>query len=100
MTKVFTLLSLVLFLTVSVLGPSFIAMVDFESDIELVQDYEEESSKDSKKEVEEIDKIFEKQHNLALSEFKLEVANLFFYQETRYGLAQDVHSPPPRKFYT
>ncbi len=96
MIKTFTLLSLAIIMTTSIIGSSLISILEIETEIGLVNDYDEESKKESKKEIEEADKFFEKQFALLISGTIAISPSNFFYQEKRYGHFQVVNSPPPK----
>lgn len=94
MIKTLTLYSLALLLSFSILGPSFMALLENEVDVEVMQDIEEEK-KDTKKELEEYEKFFSElpSFSLILSE-NLDLSSHYHITRT-YGHIRDIHSPPP-----
>ncbi|WP_396597573.1 hypothetical protein [Dokdonia sp. R86516] len=94
MLKAFTLYSLALTLSFSILGPAFLALLDNEADIEVVQDIEEEKS-ETKKELEEYEKFLS---DLVLYSIEVdETADLcsYSYFMSTYDHTQDINIPPP-----
>ncbi|TVZ52802.1 hypothetical protein [Dokdonia sp. Hel_I_53] len=98
MIKTLSLISFLLFMTASILGPSYLSLCDNGTDIEHVQDFDEESKKDSKKEIEEVEKFFEKNTNSSFNKIVKENSSNFFYQEKVYSYSLVVKSPPPKHF--
>jgi len=96
MLKSLSLFTLALLLSFSILGPSFIALGTNEIDIELTQDFDEESQKEGKKEIDEKEKFFEN-FEVISSEPLCEKGILVpFYLQKSYGWSPETHSPPPQ----
>lgn len=78
------------------MGPSFMAFLENETDIEIVQDLEEENSKEeTKKEFEENEKFVEKANTFELEEFSISPIFYSYYPSLSTSHIMDVHSPPP-----
>ena len=94
MLKVLTLYSLALMLSFSILGPAFLALLENEADIEVVQDIEEEKN-ETKKELEEYEKFF---NDLVFYSMEVdetaELASYSYFMGT-YDYTQDINIPPP-----
>lgn len=94
MLKVLTLYSLALMLSFSILGPAFLALLENEADIEVVQDIEEEKN-ETKKELEEYEKFF---NDLVFYSMEVdetaELASYSYFMST-YDYTQDINIPPP-----
>lgn len=94
MLKIISLYILVMSMSLSIIGPSLSVIIDNDSEIEVVQDVEEEKN-ESKNELEEFEKFFD-----SFSLIVSEIAALFrtsnyYYLASSSGHIKDIHSPPP-----
>lgn len=94
MLKAFTLYSLALMLSFSILGPAFLALLDNEADIEVVQDIEEEKN-ETKKELEEYEKFFNDLVFYSLEVDETAELSSYSYFMSTYDYTQDINIPPP-----
>lgn len=90
-----SLYALALFISFSILGPSFVMLLENKGDLEIVQDFDEESSKEEVKDFEEGEKFLNDYHFIPLKHKNYQTLAFSFYQEIPYGHVTDVHSPPP-----
>lgn len=98
MLKILFLYTLAILLSLSILGPSYIALTEDNSEIEMVQDHEEDSQQENKKEIEEGEKFFKELFSSLESGFFIKKSSNFFYVYNMHEYILDVHSPPPRHF--
>ncbi len=97
MLKTFLNIVLAFFLTVSILGPSFVNLLENHMDIEIVQDIEEDATKEAKLDLEEKQKILNR-FSLASRAITAEVVrNMHYYLHKTYDFAIEVQSPPPEQ---
>ncbi|RMB63337.1 hypothetical protein EAX61_02795 [Dokdonia sinensis] len=80
----------------SISGPSIIALLENGVNIEIVNDFEEESNNEIKIDTEEGDKYFENYSTPIVAQFKVTHNSNFFYQDKIYTYSPDVNFPPPR----
>lgn len=94
MLRVISLYVLALTMSLSILGPFCLAIIEQDFDIEVVQDTEDEKN-ETKNELEEFEKFF--------SPFPFTTTNVsgtlstseYYYIVSPYGHIKDIHSPPP-----
>ena len=97
MFKAITLYALAFMMSFTIIGPSFIALFESDSSIEIVQDIEEEQS-ESKKELEEYKKFLNDDFTFLVTETEAVVSSFYYHLSTTYGHIKDVSSPPPDFF--
>lgn len=96
MSNTFFSCVLAILLSLSVSGPSLIALLENDVNVEIVQDFDEESNNEIKIDIEEADKYFEEQTSLAMAQISATHTTNFFYQDKVYAYSPDVNAPPPR----
>jgi hypothetical protein len=86
-------------LSLSILGPSFLALIDSHSDIEVALELgEEENKKESKKELDEKKTFFESYSmSIIAKKCNLRLRNNYFLHHYGNHII-DVQSPPPEQF--
>lgn len=94
MFKAISLYALAFMMSFSIVGPSFIALFESDSSIEIVQDIEEEQS-ESKKELEEYEKFLTDDLSFSIIRTDDPVLAFYCYLDSSYGHIKDVSSPPP-----
>lgn len=94
MIKSFTLISLTIMLSFSILGPSLLVLLETETDIEIVQDVEEEK-KETKKELEEYQKFYNNLPYFTIKIINTDDLSAYYYLVSPYGHIKDINSPPP-----
>jgi hypothetical protein len=94
MIRTFSLYALAMLLSLSILGPSFLALLNTDADIEVVQDIEEEKE-ETKKELEEYKKFLNELPSFSIKVTDNRDLSSHYYLIKTYGHIKDIHSPPP-----
>lgn len=94
MFKTVSLYALAILLSLSILGPSFLALLENEAEIEIVQDLEEEK-KETKKELEEYEKFFSDLPTFSIEIVENRDLSGHHYLVSPYGHTRDINPPPP-----
>lgn len=95
----FFIISLSILLSLSILGPSFLVLIDSHHDIEIAFDLgEEENQKESKKDLEEKkDTFLYKYHTPTIAKKSALASSNYFYLYQYRGYIIEVQSPPPKQ---
>lgn len=94
MLKIISLYILVMSMSLSIIGPSLAVIIDNDSEIEVIQDVEEEKN-ESKNELEEFEKFFDSFSLIFSETAALFRTSNYYYLASSYGHIKDIHSPPP-----
>jgi len=94
MLKAFTLYSLAIMLSFSILGPAFLSLFDNDINIEIVQDIEEEKN-ETKKGLEEYEQFFNDVVSVSIALKETYDLSSYSYIISPYGHTRDINIPPP-----
>lgn len=96
MSNTFSTYSLVIFLSLTILWPVFIPLLQENVNVELTQDLEEESkSKNKQQQLDEEQKICKDFVPITITSIVEQMPATYFYQDLNYGHVQEIFSPPP-----